>query len=110
MREDLLYWVWVTLCFPPANPKMLQLLEELTPREIYERQGSLPFPFLGAEDVRRLKKVPLAMAEGVLERCGQLGVHILTMQDEDYPRRLLHIEFPPPVLYCQGSQIGRAHV
>ena len=103
MREDLLYWVWVTLCFPPANPKMLQLLEELTPREIYERQGSLPFPFLGAEDVRRLKKVPLAMAEGVLERCGQLGVHILTMQDEDYPRRLLHIEFPPPVLYCQGS-------
>lgn len=105
MRDDLLYWVWVSLCFPPANPKMLQLLEELPPKEIYEHRDSLP-AFLSAEDVRRLNKVPLAMAEGVLERCGQMEVGILTMEDADYPKRLLHIELPPPVLYCQGSLAG----
>ena len=39
----------------------------------------------------------------------QPGNSILTLADADYPRQLLEIPDPPPLLYCKG-QIGRAHV
>jgi len=37
--------------------------------------------------------------ELVWERIQSQGIHVLTWQDPDYPRRLLEIDQPPPVLY-----------
>jgi DNA processing protein len=31
------------------------------------------------------------------------GIEVLTWEDEDYPKRLLEIDQPPPVLYVRGS-------
>jgi DNA processing protein len=36
------------------------------------------------------------------ERIEQLGITILTLPDENYPRRLKEIDQPPPVLYLRG--------
>ncbi len=37
------------------------------------------------------------------DRIGAQGIHIITWQDENYPRRLKEIEQPPPVLYVRGG-------
>lgn len=34
-----------------------------------------------------------------------LGINVLTLQDEDYPRRLKEIDQPPPVLFVRGGLI-----
>jgi DNA processing protein len=39
----------------------------------------------------------------VMDEIGKKGIKILTLQDEDYPRRLKEINQPPPVLYVKGS-------
>jgi DNA processing protein len=39
----------------------------------------------------------------VLERIEQAGARVLTWEDPDYPRNLLNIPQPPPVLYVKGQ-------
>jgi len=41
--------------------------------------------------------------EREIEQIQESGIHIITLEDGDYPKRLLSIEFPPPVLYVKGS-------
>ena len=43
------------------------------------------------------------MPEALVDICEQRGVHLCTMQDEDYPYLLKEIFSPPPVLYCRGT-------
>jgi DNA processing protein len=37
-----------------------------------------------------------------LERAERVGCRLITRLDEDYPRSLLDLSLPPPVLYCRG--------
>ncbi len=41
--------------------------------------------------------------EELWERIVAQGIHIITWQDESYPRRLKEIDQPPPVLYARGE-------
>lgn len=50
-----------------------------------------------------------------LERCRDLTVEVITLEDEDYPESLRAIDKPPPVLYVKGDyekddQLGVAMV
>jgi DNA processing protein len=38
-----------------------------------------------------------------IEKIQRLGISILTLEDPQYPKKLLSIEFPPPVLYFKGT-------
>ncbi|HUG17102.1 MAG TPA: DNA-processing protein DprA [Thermomicrobiales bacterium] len=38
-----------------------------------------------------------------LDRLERNGVSVLTLDDDDYPRLLRHIQSPPPLLYVRGS-------
>ncbi len=44
--------------------------------------------------------------EQIWERIQSLGVHVLTWDDEGYPRHLKEIDQPPPVLYIRGSLLA----
>jgi DNA processing protein len=41
--------------------------------------------------------------EKYMERVASQGIHILTWEDEHYPKRLKEIDQPPPVLYVRGA-------
>jgi DNA processing protein len=45
----------------------------------------------------------LNSAKKIIEDCNQLGVYIVTIVDDEYPRKLLAIKDPPPVLYLRGN-------
>jgi DNA processing protein len=40
-----------------------------------------------------------------MRRIEDAGAHVLTLQDESYPRLLREINLPPPVLYVKGSYL-----
>ena len=44
--------------------------------------------------------------EQIWERIQSLGAHVLTWDDEGYPRHLKEIDQPPPVLYIRGSLLA----
>ena len=95
------YWVWLSLCFPTACERLVELLEQTDPETFYHEKTS--YPFLKPEDMTAVQSVSLERAEMVLEKCEKLGAKVLTMEDEDYPESLLHIYCPPPVLYVRGD-------
>lgn len=39
----------------------------------------------------------------IMDDLHQLGIHVLTWEDENYPRLLRSIDQPPPVLYIKGN-------
>jgi DNA processing protein len=43
--------------------------------------------------------------EQILERLDALNVHVLTWEDERYPRLLKEIDQPPPVIYVRGNLV-----
>lgn len=106
MDNRLVYWVWLTLCFPAGSRKMKKLLDEADPQGIYEDRDELTFSFLNEQELRRMQTISLGSAEKVLDDCRKLGVHIVTMEDELYPDRLRELDDPPPVLYVQGDLSG----
>lgn len=58
-------------------------------------------PYLTRGQMTRAEK-PVSDFEPILERCEQMGIQILTMDDEFYPHRLLRLDDAPAVLYCTG--------
>jgi DNA processing protein len=44
-----------------------------------------------------------AQVDDILEWAAQPGHHVITLADEAYPQRLLHLADPPPVLFLRGN-------
>lgn len=100
------YWIWLTTLSGVSTQTQLRLLRQFgSPETVFraddetlERMEGLRTPELQALRFRDLRR-----AEDVLEDCRKMGFHIITMQDAEYPQRLLSIETPPLVLYYQGT-------
>lgn len=59
---------------------------------------------LGAKTVQALLEARKSIdPDREIERILQAGISIATLEDPQYPRKLLSIEFPPPVFYYKGS-------
>ena len=41
--------------------------------------------------------------ENEMEKVSRLGIQVVTLMDEDYPRRLKEVDQPPPVLFINGK-------
>jgi DNA processing protein len=46
---------------------------------------------------------PALDPQGLLDRCGKLGLKVLVWDDPEYPPRLKELPLPPPVLYLRGG-------
>ncbi|MGI5935792.1 MAG: DNA-processing protein DprA [Oscillospiraceae bacterium] len=100
------YWVWLS-SLHGLRPKARELLLEhfVSPREIYFAADSEYRDVEGITDreMEILKNKDLGPALEILDECRELKIRILTMQDAEYPRRLLNIYDPPAVLYVRGN-------
>ncbi len=90
------HWIWLATRQGLNKRKIYECLQQFgDPETIYE----LPEDRLPA----CLKDKSLKEAEQILERCHQQDIRILTMKENDYPKRLRSIFDPPILLYCRGS-------
>lgn len=101
-----LLWVWLSLLFGP---------DKLIYRKIYESYGiEKAYDFDDADmdiagnsftdyEKRNLLDKNLKYAKEVVEWCERAGVEIITLDSENYPKRLLKLEKYPGVLYCRGE-------
>ena len=105
---NLKYFLWLTTRkgLRPEDPGLL-LAHFGTPEAAYyapeEEYDLLGLP--GAKKAELLDK-DLAGAEKILEDCDREGIHIMTIQDADYPERLAQIYDPPCVLYWKGKPLN----
>jgi DNA processing protein len=99
------YWIWLA-SLPGlsrrAVPSLLDYFE--SPREAYFAAfGEYDHvPDLTAKDRQMLADKGLKRVEEIQKACAERDIRVMTMQDADYPQRLVHIYDPPPVLYIRG--------
>ncbi len=104
--DKTLLWVWLSLLFGP---------DKLIYRKIYESYGiEKAYDFDDADmdiagnsftdyEKRNLLDKNLKQAKEIVEWCDRAGVEIITLESDNYPKRLLKLERYPGVLYCRGE-------
>ena len=103
--DNRVYWIWLSLCFSHGSGKPQQLVESEDAASIYQNRQTIcqSVDYLTSRDGDRLCKISLERAKLVLERCGELGIRVVTLNDPVYPEKLRHIYGAPLVLYVQGD-------
>ena len=87
---------------PAFIKKSLSFLEDAGTTESFLSASG---KFIPEEDLCRFREE----AHAVLDECKRLGIRVIGIMDPEYPRALLAIGTPPPVLYMMGdsSLLGR---
>ena len=105
MVSALKYWLWLTRLPGLSNQSRLLLLRHFgTPENVYFAEPP-EFPLvegLERQQAALLSNHSLDEAERILDRCQKLNLHLLTLQDANYPERLRNIYDPPCLLYVKG--------
>lgn len=105
MTNSTKYYIWLSMALGYRSPKP-KALHELYPNiaELYD--GGEPelriSGVLSEKNITALENTPLSKAYEVIDRCNELGISILSLDDPAYPERLYEIADPPAVLYCKG--------
>lgn len=106
MIDSRLYWIGFNLVKGIGAVRFRHLLDFFgsaamawqAPMDALQQAGLSPKIIQNLVKIR--KEVDL---EQVWARIEQMGIQVLTWDDEDYPRLLKEIDQPPPVLYVRGS-------
>ena len=99
------FWIWLSELRGLQNQTRLALLRHFgSPEAIFyaDREEILLTDGMTPEQAARLDDHDLAGAQKILDRCEELGLSLLTIQDAAYPRRLFNIYDPPCLLYVRG--------
>lgn len=100
------YWLWLTTRSGMQPVDALRILDHFgTPEKAYFAD---PAEYALVEKLSRqaaasLRDKSLNEANRILGDCDRLGIHILTIQDAEYPERLKNLYDPPSVLYVKGK-------
>ena len=90
---------------PGIGPKRIQTLLDHygSARAAWRcRENWAQVPGIGSTLAAAARGVDQRHVEAHLRRLDALGARIVTMEDPDYPARLLQIPAPPPVLFVKG--------
>ncbi|HLE30867.1 MAG TPA: DNA-processing protein DprA [Anaerolineales bacterium] len=106
MSADLRYWIGFNLVKGIGPTKVRALLEHFG--DLRSAWTAAPDELRAAGLDRRSLESLLAARTGMdldlaLKRVERAGVQVLTWESEGYPRNLLNIAQPPPVLYVRGT-------
>lgn len=104
--STLRYWLWLTNLHGAPHSAAFRLLEHFgTPEAVYFADPAeyLLIEGLSPAAQASLRDKSMDGIEALLAECDRLGVHILTLQDAQYPERLRQLFDPPAVLYIKGK-------
>lgn len=102
--SELKYWIWFSsLAGVRPRTKKLLLDNYQSPRQIYyARADEYLLPGMEKGEAAALSVKNADDAVGIIDRCADDNITIVTMQDAVYPQRLRNIYDPPAVLYVRG--------
>lgn len=104
---NLKYFLWLATRKGFSAGELWELLSRFSSPEALYFAERAEYELLGISGARResLADKELQGAENILADCDRLGIHIMTIQDADYPELLGRIDDPPVVLYWRGKAL-----
>ena len=104
--DNLVYWIWLSLACTPDSVTFKKLIDKYDDaKSIYDATDREIRSVVGAKvsDCTALAEKSLEKATTVYNFCKEMGVGILTYQDEGFPVSLRDIPTPPVLLYYRGT-------
>ena len=105
---NLKYFLWLTTRKGLQSEDANRIIAHFgTPEGAYFADEA-EYELMGLPPAKRkaLTDKSLSEAEKILADCDREGIHIMTVQDADYPERLSQIYDPPTVLYWKGKALS----
>ena len=104
MDSDLIYWLWLTIAFGPANSRKWNTLSHYASvKEAYESISSGNLKFVMPQDITSVKSAEMERAQKLAEYCKSKRINIYCFDDAEYPAGLKEIYNPPSVLFAVGD-------
>ena len=107
MAEEIFYWLALSLIPGIGSILIQRLLDRFkTPEAVFRAPTKelLKIEGLGRKVAGEIQKGPLEkVVERELSLLKEVGGKIVTLQDDDYPKRLKDIYDPPALLYVRGE-------
>lgn len=104
MRSELIYWMWLTLAFGPANPRKWNLLSHYdSVRTAYDKISSGDLSYVTPQDKEKVSTATIEQAQKIVDFCSEKEIKIYSFDDEQFPNRLREIYNPPSVLFVMGD-------
>jgi DNA processing protein len=105
--EDKLYWLALNMV-PGVGPIAYRNLvgQFHDPERVFDasQKALAAVEGIGEKTIEAIKSLPAEdVAAAELKKAKDLGVSILTFRDQGYPKNLLQIYDPPPLLYVRGG-------
>lgn len=98
------YWLWLTVVFGAANPRIWQLGDKYeTAEEFAYALRSNECGRLSDGEIRRIKNFAPESAAEIIEKCSKDNIAVYCYESEGYPDQLKKIADPPAVLFCKGN-------
>ncbi|MCL2365647.1 MAG: DNA-processing protein DprA [Oscillospiraceae bacterium] len=106
MEHLLKYWIWLSMLKGIGAVTALRLLNHFgCPEKVFMADQAQYFQVeqITLDDIQQLCNKNLDNANKILADCAQIGCHIITYHDKQYPNRLKNIYDPPILLYVRGK-------
>jgi DNA processing protein len=107
MTEEIFFWLALSLIPGVGSTLMRRLLDQFqTPEAVFHvpMKELLKIEGLGSKVAEEIRKGPLKkVVEKELYLLREVGGRVITLKDEEYPKRLRDIYDPPPLLYIRGE-------
>ena len=104
MRSELIYWMWLTLAFGPANPRKWNFLSHYdSVKTAYDKISSGDLSYVTPQDKDKVSSAAIEQAQKIIDYCIQKEIKIYSFDDELFPDRLREIYNPPSVLFVMGD-------
>ena len=105
-NDNALYWIWFTTALGIGHRKAKQVYEEYEDiADLYH--GKEPewrsSGIFNETEIKKLMRANINDAKLILRTCEKMGIHLITMESENYPEAFRELHDPPAVLYVKGK-------
>lgn len=102
----LVHWIWLATRQGLSKQALYELIRQCgDPEAVYRasEEALRTVPGVTNKGLASVKEKALEPSYEILNHCRENEIHLLTLEDEKYPRRLRGIQDPPILLFYRGS-------
>ena len=105
MIDDVFYWIWMQNALGFGSVKVKKVLSRFHSVMDFYEAGLDFWVSLSIFSKKELIKLsePVEHFSKIYDKCNTLGYNIVTLESQEYPPLLKHINNPPLVLYVKGD-------
>ncbi|HAJ98238.1 MAG TPA: DNA-protecting protein DprA [Ruminococcus sp.] len=104
MNENYAFLLWLEMIFGIANPKISAMIQKYgDARTLYYVLHDPETKLMDEKEKKCFSDTPIEKAHQVIEYCERNYIHIMSMEDSEYPEGLQHIYNAPLILFYRGN-------